>query len=418
MKIILVNRYFFPDQSATSRVISSIAFALVKRGFEVVAIASREIHNQPGNLLPADEVVGGVTVKRLASAGSGRSNLFRRSLDYLLFHILAFSCLLRNCSARDLVVVCTDPPLLSLTSNVAIRLKRGTMVNWIMDLFPETAIELGFFKRWPKLGRWIVKARNWSLKSSWITVCPTGKMSEYLQSTGIPRDQLTVMHHWSDGDEIYPVAAGDNSLRAQWGLKDAFVVGYSGNFGRAHDFSTIIGAAERLRHRDDIRFLLIGGGHQHGRVLQAVQTRGLDNIIFKPLQPVADLAESLSAADVHLVSLLPELEHCIIPSKFYGILAAGRPTIFIGDPDGEIPRVLAAEGCGRSVSIGAADELAALIDEMHRSGDQRAAMSTAARKLLVTEYSRERAADAWCGLIARFQSSERAMFSVPREVSP
>lgn len=426
MKIILVNRYFFPDQSATSRVISSIAFALAARGFQVVAVASRELHNQPDAALPARQFINGVEVRRLASTRFGRHTLARRSINYVLFHILAFFWLLRNASSGDTAVVCTDPPLLSVTSGIALRLKGAVMVNWIMDLFPETAIELGFFKRWPRVGSGFGRAletlRDWSLKSpgsmAGITVCPTGKMADYLHRRGLPRHRLAVMHHWSDGDEIYPVAASDNRLRARWGLQNAFVVGYSGNFGRAHDFTTIIEAAKRLRHRHDIRFLLIGGGHQHAAMMQTARRLDLDNMIFKPLQPVENLAESLSAADVHLVSLLPELEHCIIPSKFYGILAAGRPTIFIGDPDGEVPRVLAAKGCGKSVEIGAGDELAALIEDMQADPQARMAMADAARKLLCADYSRDKAADAWCTLIARLQSAEHPLSPNVREISP
>jgi glycosyltransferase involved in cell wall biosynthesis len=417
MKVILVNRYFFPDQSATSRVISSIAIALAQRGVEVVAVASREIHNQPGTMLPAEEVVSGVRVTRLASAGHGRQKLLRRALDYLLFHMLAFFWLLRNASASDIVVVCTDPPLLSVSSSIAVRLRKATMVNWVMDLFPETAIELGFFRRWPVAGRWACRIRDWSLATPGLTVCPTDKMAEYLLDRGLPRDRLTVMHHWSDAEEIYPVAAHDNSLREEWGLKDVFVVGYSGNFGRAHEFSTIIEAARRLRHRDDIRFLLIGGGHQHAEVKAAAHRLQLDNMLFKPLQPVADLAESLSAADVHLVSLLPALEHCIIPSKFYGILAAGRPTIFIGDPDGEVPRVLSAKGCGKSVAIGDSDALVTAIEDMCNDAKSCAAMGSTARRLLLTDYSRNKAADSWYTLIGKLQQTPRPVAPLAQEIA-
>ncbi len=417
MKIILVNRYFFPDQSATSRVISSIAFSLARRGFQVTAVASREIHNRPGEMLPADEIIDGVTVKRLVSAGAGRRNLFRRCLDYALFHGLAFLWLLRNATASDQVVVCTDPPLLSVTTSVAGRLKGATMVNWIMDLFPETAIELGFLRRWPKLGQWIAAARNWSLRSSGMIICPTSTMADYLNGQGLSRDRLLVMHHWADSNEIFPISARDNRLRVEWGLEDAFVVGYSGNFGRAHEFTTLIEAASRLRHRADIKFLMIGGGHQHARVTEEVGRLGLENVIFKPLQPVTDLAESIGAADVHVVSLLPELEHCIIPSKFYGILAAGRPTLFIGDRNGEVPRVLSLHDCGRSVAIGAADELAALIEWMRSNPAECASMGETARRLQTAEYSGDRAADGWSALITRIQTAEPAIPPLVSQVS-
>ncbi|MBP1844103.1 glycosyltransferase involved in cell wall biosynthesis [Rhizobium petrolearium] len=418
MKIIFLNRYFFPDQSATSRMTTSIALALVQRGFDVMAVASREIHNQRTTSLPADEVIAGVQVKRLATFRFGRHTVVGRAIDYLCFHVLAFFWLLRNVSAGDMTVVCTDPPFLSVTSAVALRLKGGIMVNWIMDLFPETAVELGFFRRWRLPMQFARKARNWSLNSPGITVCSTSRMATYVEQQGLPRDHLTIMHHWSDDEEIYPIPPSRNRLRSQWGLSGTFVVGYSGNFGRAHEFQTIIDAARRLKDRDDIRFLLIGGGHQHAAVMEAAQQFQLDNMIFKPLQPIANLSESLNAADVHLVSLLPELEHCIVPSKFYGILAAGRPTIFIGDQDGEVPRALASNGCGRSVEIGAVDDLTATICDMRNSPELRTEMGQKARQLLLKEYSRERAIDAWCALITRVRNASPSVSPLAQGISP
>ncbi|KGE02332.1 glycosyltransferase family 4 protein [Rhizobium sp. YS-1r] len=418
MKIIFINRYFFPDQSATSRMTTSIALALVQRGFDVMAVASREIHNQRTTDLPADEVIAGVQVKRLATFRFGRHTVVGRAIDYLCFHVLAFFWLLRNVSAGDMAVVCTDPPFLSVTSAVALRLKGGIMVNWIMDLFPETAVELGFFRRWRLPMQLARKARNWSLSSPGIAVCSTSRMAAYIEQQGLPRDQLVVMHHWSDGEEIYPIPPSRNRLRSQWGLSGTFVVGYSGNFGRAHEFQTIIDAARRLKDRDDIRFLLIGGGYQHAAVMEAARQLQLDNMIFKPLQPIANLSESLNAADVHLVSLLPELEHCIVPSKFYGILAAGRPTIFIGDPDGEVPRVLASTGCGRSVEIGAVDDLTAAICDMRNSPELRTEMGQKARQLLLKEYSREKAIDAWCALITRVRNASPSVSPIAQGISP
>lgn len=400
MRVIFVNRYFYPDQSATSRMIASVAFALVARGYEVQVIASREIHNQRGRALPTNETISGVRIRRLGATRFGRQTLLGRSVDYLFFHLLAFIWLLRRTSSSDIVVVCTDPPMLSTTIALALRLRKVLMINWIMDLFPETALELRLLGRWQRLGELAVNLRNWSLKTPGITVCPTQRMLEHLQGSGLSHP-MTVMHHWSDGAQIQPVAPENNTLRTHWGLKDKFVVGYSGNFGRAHEFGTIIETAKLLRLHSDIKFLMIGGGHQLASVMEAARKFNLENMIFRPLQPAESLAESLSAADVHLVSLLPELEHCIIPSKFYGILAAGRPTIYIGDSNGEVPRVLASSKCGRSVSIGASEAFAELILKLRNNPTECAQMGQRARQLLVTEYSRDQAIDRWAALVTQ-----------------
>ncbi|RYE64609.1 MAG: glycosyltransferase, partial [Oxalobacteraceae bacterium] len=218
----------------------------------------------------------------------------------------------------------------------------------------------------------------------------------------------------ADSNEIRPVERSANTLRRTWGLHESFVVGYSGNFGRAHEFGTMLGAAASLLPENDIRFLLVGSGHHHGAVTAVVAGHKLHNVLLRPLQQIGNLAESLSASDVHLVSLLPQLEHCIVPSKFYGILAAGRPTIFIGDADGEVARLIARSGCGMHVPIGAVDELAAAIRHLRDRPDIRVEMGEKARQLLLSEYSHEKAVDAWCSLFVRLQPAKlRATERVP-----
>ena len=106
---------------------------------------------------------------------------------------------------------------------------------------------------------------------------------------------------------------------------------------------------------------MIGGGSGMAELRNAVAARGLKNFHFLPYQPRDLLADSLAAADVHWVSLRPELEGLIVPSKFYGILAAARPVIFIGDSDGELAQAIRDAGCGAQVGVGASGALAELL---------------------------------------------------------
>ena len=116
--------------------------------------------------------------------------------------------------------------------------------------------------------------------------------------------------------------------------------------------------------RRSVRWLFIGDGALYERLKAAVSAQKLSNVDFKPYQPRERLAESLCAIDVHLVSLRPELEGLIVPSKFYGIAAAGRPTIFIGDPDGEIARLITKYECGLTVRQGDGAGLAEAVLEL------------------------------------------------------
>jgi len=122
-------------------------------------------------------------------------------------------------------------------------------------------------------------------------------------------------------------------------------------------------------------------------------------VLMKPLQPRERLCETLGAADVHLVSLHPELEPCSVPSKFYGILAAGRPTLFVGDPDGEIARIIARTGCGAAVRIGEDAALADGIAGLAASDGRRAEMGAIARRTFDAEFLEARGIEAWQRLL-------------------
>ncbi|WP_343712225.1 glycosyltransferase family 4 protein [Inquilinus sp.] len=398
MKIILVNRYLYPDQSATSRMTTSLASGLKERGFPVTGLASRDIHNDRSQRLPPEGDLDGIRIHRLWTSAFGRASLYGRALDYLTFHLSAAWWVLRHARRGDICVVCTDPPLLSVTLALPLRLKGARMVNWLHDLFPEVALRLGMSGS-ARLGKAALRLRDWSLAQAAINVPPTGTMGRFLAARGIPPDKLHVLHHWADAGGIRPVPPEANALRRQWGLEGKFVVGYSGNFGRVHEFETILEAADRLKSRDDIRFLFIGDGHRRAAVETWVRQKQLGNVQFHPLQPSSHLSESLCAADMHLVSLLPPLEPCIIPSKFYGILAAGRPTLFVGDPAGEVASALASGHCGRSVAIGDGAGLADHIQDLAASPEICARMGANARDLFEREYTHMRGCDEWARLM-------------------
>jgi glycosyltransferase involved in cell wall biosynthesis len=404
MKIILANRYLYPDESATSRMTSSLAFALAQKGFDVHGLTSRQFHNDRDRHLPAREMMNGITIHRLATSGFGRDRLWGRALDYLTFHLSAILWVLWHARPGDVCVVCTDPPLLSVALALPIKLKRARMVNWLHDLFPEVALELSVVRK-GRMGRVALALRDWSLRRASCNVAPIEQMARFLERRRVPAERLAVVHHWSDGTAIRPLPREANPLRRDWNLGNALIVGYSGNFGRAHEFNTILAAAARLRHRDDIRFLFIGGGHKRTAIEAEIRAQQLDNVILKPLQPRELLAESLGLADIHLVSLLPPLEPFVIPSKFYGILAAGRPTLFVGDPDGEIGGILQRCHCGHAVAIGDSETLARHILDLSDSPKELSELGANARRLFETDYTEDRGCREWTKLLSRFLPS-------------
>lgn len=421
MRITIVNRYYWPDESATSRMTTSLAIALAVRGFDIRVLASRHLHNDTSVVLPAEETHRGVRIRRVWSTGLGRSRLASRALDYASFHLGACLLLLRDGSADDICISCSDPPLISVTTMLPVGLRGSRQVNWLFDLFPEVAMDLQVISRRSPLARLMLLLRDWSLRRSALNVAPMQAMRDHLLARGIDRMSLSVIESWSDGREIFPLPAGEPPLRREWGLSGKFVVGYSGNLGRAHEFGTLVDAAERLKDRPDIVFLFVGGGHRKAWVESEARRRGLGNMHFKPLQPRERLNEALAVADVHIVSQLPEMEPFVIPSKFYGIAAAGRPTIFIGSAASEIARHIAASNCGQAVAIGDVDGLTDAILRMADWDYLGATMGANARRLFDAQFTEERGVDQWLDELKRLGQPRAATgrhASARRVVSP
>ncbi|HET7434470.1 MAG TPA: glycosyltransferase family 4 protein [Thermoanaerobaculia bacterium] len=369
-RVVFVNRYFHPDHSATSQIASDLAFHLAARGWQVEAIASRQRYDDAAARLPKHETIHGVRVTRLATTRFGRAFLPGRAIDYLTFYLSAFFAIAKR---RDAVVIAmTDPPLLSVIATLASK----HVVNWLQDLFPEVATALGI--RVPRMLRTL---RDWSLRRARANVVLGDRMAQRVE-------RAVVIHNWAEAS-LHPIAREENALRREWNLGESFVVGYSGNLGRVHEFDAIAGAMQQSG--EDIRFLFIGGGAR----LEAVKRAAGANASFQPYQPRERLSESLSAADVHLVSAQPQVEGLVVPSKAYGILAVARPLIFIGDDDGEIARIVKRFDCGIVVPPGDANALATAIRELANDPQRAAAMGRRGRDAYLAHFAPERALAAW-----------------------
>lgn len=394
-QVVFVNRYFYPDLSATSQILTDLAFHLANTGAKVTVITGRRRYTDASATLVPRETINGVDVIRVATTGFGRSRLVGRAIDYLSFYVTALWRLARTIRRRDIVVAKTDPPLMSVVAALAVRLKGARQVNWLQDLFPEVAMVLapdfvnGFIARIAR------RLRDWSLRQAELNVVLGDLMYERVLSLGVPVDRVRTIPNWTDDRAIVPVEHSDNPLRSEWDVADKFVVAYSGNLGRAHEFRTFMKAATRLNHRRDIVFLVIGGGAQMRNVRNFAAGFGLKNVLERPYQPRERLRYSLGVADLHVVSLKPALEGLIVPSKFYGIAAAQRATVFIGDPNGEVGTLLRRFECGRSFDVGDDEGIAGFIERLADDRAECARMGVNARRALDQQWSQEQAFAQW-----------------------
>ena len=231
-------------------------------------------------------------------------------------------------------------------------------------------------------------------------------MARKVESLGAPSSRVHVIPNWCNDEVIRPVAQSENPLRQSWGLVGQFVLGYSGNLGRAHEFQTVLAAAERLRNEPHFIFLMIGGGNRFEELARAVNRQGLTRSFrFIPYQEQKMLSYSLAAADAHWLSLNPKLEGLIVPSKFYGIAAVGKPIIVIGDKYGEIARLVQQHCCGIVVAPGDAKALVDALRLLSKAPETISEMGRRARAMLDGHFTRQQALQRWSGLLDQLDKS-------------
>ena len=397
--IIFLNRFYAPDHSATAQILTDLAVDLAAQGRDVTVITSRALYGQDHGLLPRRETIAEVKVLRIATP-SNRRGMAGRVAAYLCYLLLAPIAAARIARQGSVLVVKTDPPLLSVPLAFIARLRRAVLIPWLQDLYPEVAVAYGLGIAKGPIGRVLTRLRNMSLRAASHNVAIGELMADRIAVSGVARNRIAVIPNWSNDAEIVPLDHHSPNLRAAWDIPtDAFVLAYSGNLGRAHEYDTLLGAATALRARADIVFLFVGGGHMSDQLAAKVAALGLSNFRFVPYQPREKLSESLATGDAHWISLRPEFEGLIVPSKVFGVCAAGRAVVAVCALDGELPRLLVPTGAGVAVAPGDDAALAAAIVALAGDRARTAAMGQAARTLLDGGYTRRHALARWVDLL-------------------
>jgi glycosyltransferase involved in cell wall biosynthesis len=392
VRVLLLNQYYAPDIAATAQMLADLGSGLAAAGHEVIAVCGDRSYADPAGRYPRREVIDGVRVERVPATSLGRGTKLGRAVDYARFAIGAAACLGRLRFAAgappDVVVSLTTPPLIGLVGGRAAHRRNAASVLWSMDVYPDLAFALGALAPNSLAGRAASRAAQRLLRSSDAVVALGESMAERLRDAGAAR--VEVIHNWADGESIRPQPSDAGTLRRQWGWENRFVVGYSGNLGLAHDAETVLEAAAILRNDSRVLFAFIGSGGRFEALRARVRDRRLGNVEVRPAVERARLGELLTAVDVHLVTLKAGLEGLLVPSKIYGILAAGRPALYVGPEAGEVSRIIGQAGCGVGIRNGDAPALAREILAYAAEPLRVEQEGTRAREAFDRHYGRER----------------------------
>ncbi|TNF38197.1 MAG: glycosyltransferase WbuB [Deltaproteobacteria bacterium] len=357
MHVALLNQYYWPHGSATSQLLTELGEGLAARGHRVTVVTAQVDHQ--GRPTPSTERRHGVDVVRVRATRRGKGSLLDRLSDYGTFYASATVHLATMRPAPEVVLALTTPPLIAAAGQVAGALRRFPTVSVVQDVYPDIAAEHGVIKRGgPIWHAWRTAARA-SLAASRAVVVLSDTMRDRILGFGVPAARLHTIPNWALR-ELDERAPGD-AMRLRYGFGDRFVVMYSGNMGVGHTFDGLLAAAERLAGREDIVFAFVGDGVRKREVVRAVEARALPNVRVFDYAPREDLADSLAAADLHVVTMREGMQGLLMPSKLYGILAAARPALFVGPADSAVARLITDADCGDSVRDADVDGIVAAI---------------------------------------------------------
>jgi glycosyltransferase involved in cell wall biosynthesis len=412
VRICFFNRSYWPDQAATGQLLTELAEDLVARyGHDVTVVAGRALNaaveegaGWRGGLI-GREAHKGVTIRRANGTRMRPGRFVARATNYVSYFAAATVASF-GVDRPDVVVSLTDPPFVGLAGLWTARRTGARFVYLCEDIFPEVAALIEDFQN-DAVNGVLDRVNRYLLRHADAVVALGDRMRRRLvEEKGADPARVEVIHNWADCDAILP-GPRDNRFARAHGLVDRFVVMHSGNVGLSQNLEVLIDAADRLRSREGLTIAIIGDGSKRHALEAMATARGLDNVRFFPYQPKALLHESFATADAFVVSLKSGLEGFIVPSKVYGILAAGRPYIAATDPSAEPAAIVREGACGL---VAAPDDPAALADAIATLYDDRVAtreMGARARRV-ARQFDRRSAVEAYHELFRRVAGIERA----------
>ena len=395
MRILLVSQFFGPDSAAVGQFLADAAEEMSGSGGTVRVICGQ---NDYGAACSKDRIWARSSVKegRASVQGAGRRpgnpcvgpsdiafvrvghlafshSKARKLLSYATFYAAATWKALSG-SRPDVVLTLTAPPGLAWIGWLLQRVGGCRHVVWEMDVYPDIAVALGM-----PLSGWLVGLLDYPRRRADAVIALGDCMKARLLRHGIPEERIHVVENWADGRKICPLPFPEHPpLR----------ILYSGNLGLAHDLATITGVMERLADHPGFHFDFAGGGPQRKELDDLCRRRAIGNASFRPYVRHEQLGASLAEGHIGLVTQKPATLGAVVPSKVYGLMAAGRPALYIG-PAAATPALLIRRfDCGWHFECGDVEGVVGLLTHLLTHPEEIYEKGECGRKAFVEHYDK------------------------------
>ena len=383
MNILLLNEYFPPDTSATAKMAALVVGELSKR-HRVTVLCGRPSYDpsdrHPFYLLRREQQ-GNVTVERVGSTTYPRFRMRQRVMNYLSYLTLAVPRALLI--PADVVLAMTDPPMMGIAAAFVAMLKRRPFVYNIRDMYPDMALggeivrPSGWVNEWEKMHRW-------ALQLAAKVIVLGEDMKDRIVAKGADSSRVVVARDGVLIPDVLPPVGHPVSQEVRCGFP--FVLLHAGNLGFYGAWRTLVKAARELE-REGVGLVFVGEGAKRAEIEAAAQ--GSPAVRFLPFRPPEHIPHVLAAGDLHIVTIRRGLEGVVVPSKLYGILAAGRPVLVVAPEESDVARIVRRAGCGVVADPDNADAVVAAVRGLLADRQELTEMGERARAA-AAEYERQK----------------------------
>jgi colanic acid biosynthesis glycosyl transferase WcaI len=397
MRILFMAQCYAPEDVSAAVLITELATDLFKHGHCVTVVTGAPNYPQGRvegyhNSFYAVENLNGVRVIRTWSYISPSRKFWPRLFHYGTFSASAFyGGLFAGCPD---VIVSYSPPLpLGLSAWLLSRIFRIPWVLQLEDLYPDAAIAAGVMTN-KRVVNFFLGMENFLYQNSERISVISKNFRQILLKKGIQNSKIETISVWADPDGVLPMQK-QNAFRREHGLNDKFVVMYAGNIGFTSCLEDVLHAAEILRGKKDIQFVIVGEGVKKESLEAEVQAKQLTNVLFLPFQPREIFSEMLAAADLNLVTLNASSALSSLPSKIFNVMASARPVLAVTPPGSEIMQIVEEAECGWNVPPQSPEKLAEVIIQLKSRESRLIQMGQNGRACLEKNYSRHYCVDTY-----------------------
>ncbi|MDW8516032.1 glycosyltransferase family 4 protein [Priestia flexa] len=351
-KMVFVINYFYPDFASTGQLLTELCLNL-QNDFKITVIAA-----QPGyageqttkNKLFEEDYLENIKVIRISLPKVDKTSKGSRIKYIFSYFMLANIALLKEKSVDAIYTISQPPVLGGLIGTIGKFFKRSKHIYNIQDFNPEQAAAVSYTNK-QFIFNWAKKVDKLNCRYSDCVIVVGNDMSETLKkrfnNQNVPSH--VVINNWTNEDEIVPLSKQDENIQMflkENDLKDKFIIMYSGNIGLYYDLENIIKVTKHFKEYKDIAFVFIGEGAVKKDMQAFVNSNDIQNVHFLPYQPKEFIKYSLNVADVHLVVNQKGIKGVSVPSKIYGVMAAGKPVLGVLEQESEAQMLIEKSGCG------------------------------------------------------------------------